>query len=88
MHIEANQHPDSMGPPPKGFHVTQLTQDGSGAVKSVQSKPDVEDPVAAPRLAPIMDDHEVTGLSFIIHLRSKSVSTITIISSSFKSAHI
>jgi hypothetical protein len=65
LHLEANLVGDETRtlPPPKGFHITQLTQDGEGEVKSIQSKPDVEDPVEAPRLAAILDDHEIKGLS-------------------------
>lgn len=50
-------------PVPEGFHVTQLTTDGDGEAKSIQSKPDVEDPVDAPRLAAILAGHEIKGLS-------------------------
>lgn len=66
IHIKANQHPESDGPAPKGFHITQVTTDKFGAPKSIQCKKDTEDAVEAPRLAAILDNHEVKGISSYI----------------------
>jgi hypothetical protein len=63
LHIEASQHPEAGGPAPKGFHITQVTTDGAGKPKSVQCKKDAEDAVDAPRLAAVLDGHEIKGLS-------------------------
>jgi hypothetical protein len=63
LHIAACQHPDASGPAPKGFHITQITTDAKGEPKSVQCKKDAEDSVEAPRLAAVLDNHEIKGLS-------------------------
>lgn len=64
MHIGAPSTDEPLpAPVPEGFHVTQLTTDGDGVPKSIQSKPDVEDPVEAPRLPVLLDGHEVKGVS-------------------------
>jgi hypothetical protein len=59
-------------PPPKGFHVTQLTQDGAGTPTSIQSKPDSDGPLQAildalpegfevDRLSSYVSNGQVTG---------------------------
>lgn len=48
--------------PPEGFHVTQLTTDGLGRPKSVQSKPDAEGPLQD-ALAAIPEGFEVKKIS-------------------------
>jgi hypothetical protein len=63
LHIAASQHPEAGGPAPKGFHITQITTNAAGEPKSVQCKADAEDAVEAPRLAAILDGHEIKGLS-------------------------
>lgn len=66
LHLAACEKPAGGGPAPKGFHITQVTTDVDGVARSVQCKPDVEDAVEAPRLAAILDGHEVKGLSSYI----------------------
>jgi hypothetical protein len=63
MHLAACEKPAGDGPAPKGFHITQVTTDASGVAKSVQCKKDAEDAVDAPRLAAVLDGHEIKGLS-------------------------
>lgn len=63
LHLTACQAPEGGGPAPKGFHIIQVTTDGDGVAKSVQCKPDVEDPVTAPSLPTVLDGHEIKGLS-------------------------
>jgi hypothetical protein len=46
-------------PPPEGFHVVQVCQDGEGNVKSVKSRPDPEEP----HREGVPAGHTVTGLS-------------------------
>lgn len=47
------------GPPPEGFRVRRVTQDGDGLVTSVQSVP----AAAAPHTPPVPDGHQVVGVS-------------------------